>query len=103
LVQEIKNYLAVIGIIICLSIAINKVHDFYFTNKPVAAVGECLKVQDPNLGHLEIKIVSNDNDAGISEVTVRAEIMTGVKISVPAEAKYSELRDLGAKKVECSK
>ena len=97
-----KKYLLGIGVIICLAISINKVHEYFFTNRPVADVGECLAVEEPKLGHLELKIISNDNDAGISDVTVKVEVMPGVKISVPAEAKYSELRELGAKKTECT-
>lgn len=97
-----KKYLIGLGVIICLAITIDKAHEFFFTNKPVASVGECLAIEEPKLGHLEVKILKNDNDAGVSDVVVKAEVMPGVKVLIPAEAKYSELRELKAKKVECT-
>lgn len=97
-----KKYLLAIGVLICLGIAAHKVYDTFLANKPLAAVGECLEIQDPQLGRLELKIVKNGDEAGVSEAIVSVEIIPGAKMYVGAKAKYSELRDLGAEKTECS-
>lgn len=98
-----KNRLIYIGIALCFALSAHNIYQNFFINKPVASVGECLAIEESKLGHLELKILKNDNKAGISDVIVRVESALGVKITVPVRAKYSELRELGAKKVECSK
>lgn len=100
-----KKYLIYIGVVLCLALAGHKIYTTYRAysdHTPLAAVGECLEIQDQELGRLEVKIVKNDNRAGISEAVVAIDVMPGAKIYAGVKVKYSELRDLGAKKTECT-
>lgn len=98
-----RNFLLTVGIIICLAVSINRVYETYFVTKPPAKIGECLQIIDPNMGSIQLKITSNNADTESSDAIATAEISPGVTIKAPVVAKYSELRQHGAKKVECSK
>lgn len=100
-----KKYLIYIGVILCLALAGQKVYTTYraFTDHtPVAEVGQCLEIQDKELGRLEVKILKNDNKTGVSEAVVAIEIMPGAKLYAGVKVKYDELRDLGAEPTECT-
>lgn len=100
-----KKYLIYVGVLFCLALAGYKIYTTYkahFQYKPVARVGECLEIQDEKLGRLEVKIIKNDDEAGVSEAIVAIDIMPGSKLYAGVKVKYSELRDLGAEKTECT-
>jgi len=100
-----RKYLIYVGVVLCFALAGNRIYSAYknyFDYRPLAAVGECLEIQDEKLGRLEVKIIKNDDKAGISEAVVAIEIMPGSKLYAGVRVKYSELRDLGAEKTECS-
>lgn len=98
-----KKALLAVGIAICLMVAADKVYNFYQSRQPVAAVGECLSITDPNVGAVQIEIMKNDNSAAASDVVLSFEVMPGARIYAAAKVSYEELRGLNAQKVECVK
>lgn len=97
-----KKYAIYFGVALCLAMAAHKVYDRFFKDQAPAKVGECLELYHPEAGLLELKVVKNDYKNSTSDVEVRFDLMPGASIKAVGRASFDELRELGAKKVECS-
>lgn len=98
-----KKALLAVGVIICFMVAADKIYEFYQARQPVAAVGECLSVQDPNVGAVQIEIMANDSSTATSDVVISFEVIPGARVYGTGKVSYADLRSVGAEKVECVK
>lgn len=73
----------------------------YKSKIPVASPGECLKVFNVSTNqNFKVYIVNNDLTKGESEVMVETDLF-GLKLLVPGNVKFKDLRILKAQKVGC--
>lgn len=98
-----KQVTSLVGLMVtlCLVVAADKIYRFYEAHQPLAKVGECLAIISPLGGQIVLHIMSNDNINAISVANADLNVFPGVKIQVPIQVTYQELREAKATKVTC--
>ncbi|NJO48144.1 MAG: hypothetical protein HC840_00350 [Leptolyngbyaceae cyanobacterium RM2_2_4] len=94
-----KKALLTIGVLICLAIAGDKIYEFYKSQQPPFAVGECFSITDPRVGTVIFEVLENTD--GSSFAVGRVTLMPGVEAEVPVKATYQEIRESGAESASC--
>jgi len=100
--QKQKNAILGVLIFLCLLMAGSKVYKAYKAFQPPFEVGECFTVSDPRVGTVEFKVIENDKKSSTTIAVGSVELMPGLKVQVPVQATFEEIRESEAKKVECS-
>ncbi len=101
---EQKKALLGVAIAICLIVAGDRLYKFYQEHQPPFAVGECFSFTDPQVGEVKFEVVENNKVEGSTAAVGKIENVfgiAGVSIQIPVKASFQELRDSGAKKVDC--
>lgn len=98
--SKMKKTLLAIGISVCLLIACLKIYKFYEAHQPPFAVGECFSVSDPKLGEVKFTVVEN-NKKDATTIAIGEVDLVLFKVSIPIKASFQDIRDSGAKKVDC--
>jgi hypothetical protein len=96
-----KKALLGVALALCLLIAGDRIYRFWESHRPLAEVGECLEIVDPQAGVLKFHVMANDNTNSLTEGVIDIEILPGLKVQVPVRVSYEELRGISAKKVSC--
>lgn len=86
---------------VCFWVAFERLHQTYMQNIPIGFVGDCFSIKYPQLdGRFQIKILTNDNEDRSSSIAI-SDISKGHNEAWVERYKYSQLRMLDPKKMEC--
>ncbi len=91
-----KTQLLVMATALCFIFAGDRLFRFQYEHVPVAKVGDCIRIQVPSGGVRDYVILQNDSEIGYS--TIRSK---SYPFSLFDQVSYAQLKDAGAKKVEC--
>jgi hypothetical protein len=101
---EQKKALLGVAIAICLIVSADRIYKFYLERQPPFAVGECFSIDDPQIGNVKFQVVENDKVKATTAAVGKIENIFGIQganVEVPVKASFQELRDAGARKVDC--
>lgn len=100
-----KKALLTVVLLFAIIIGINELPKIYKEHWPLAQVGECIEATDDNLGPIKLRVMKNDNTKYMAtlifEMPLTEDPMLGAKMYFSMTASYGQLRDIGAKKVNC--
>lgn len=92
-----------VAIAICFLVSADRIYKFYKAHTPPFAIGECFSVTEPQIGTVHFKVIDNDRKAARTAAVGTIEFMPGVKIQIPINASFEQIRSSNPSKEECEK